>query len=94
MSDGPDVQMCDKYPTSQSTKDKVFLHIITIQKLMIQAVLGRMPLHCPLLNFIENKLPKDDLYREIEAAHAEKAARKKAGAFGKEELVSYSDPKL
>ena len=27
--------------------------------------------------FIENKLPKDDLYKEIEAAHLEKANRKK-----------------
>lgn len=32
--------------------------------------------------FIDNKLPKDDLYREIEAAHAEKAALKKQRAQG------------
>jgi len=31
---------------------------------------------------VENKLPKDELYLEIEAAHQEKARRKKALAEG------------
>jgi hypothetical protein len=32
--------------------------------------------------FIENKLPKDDLYREIEAAHEEKRRKKEMATQG------------